>query len=217
MKRVYAPGCALMLYKGDLAIKVSEVLNDDFNDINEHHICCMHDHNLSKGTEIINTCSGCDRRFREMYEDILTISLWEVLNKFESFEFPDYGGIEMTIHDACPTRNRSAVHIAIRSLLTKMNIKIIEPINTREKSICCGDSFYGVLPVNEVKEMMQKRANEMPREEVIVYCVSCIKAMHIGGKRPRYLVDLIFGENTEIGTYEPDEWHKALKDYIEEH
>ena len=40
----------------------------------------------------------------------------------------------------------------------------------------------------------------MPAEDVVVYCVSCAKAMFIGGKRPRYLVDLLFGEATVPGT-----------------
>ena len=41
--------------------------------------------------------------------------------------------------------------------------------------------------------------------------------MHIGGKTPRYLVDLLFGEDTEIGTYDPDAWHEELKAYIDAH
>jgi hypothetical protein len=34
---------------------------------------------------------------------------------------------------------------------------------------------------------------------------------HTGGKRPRYLVDLLFGEYTSISTFEPDKWHEELK------
>jgi len=41
--------------------------------------------------------------------------------------------------------------------------------------------------------------------------------MYIGGKKPRYLVDLLFGEETVIGTFEPDEWHKELDKFIKEH
>ncbi|MCX6563102.1 MAG: hypothetical protein NTU60_05795 [Candidatus Aminicenantes bacterium] len=72
-------------------------------------------------------------------------------------------------------------------------------------------------PVGQVKAHMKKRADEMPREDVVVYCVSCIKAIHIGGKRPRHLVDLLFGEDTEPGTFEPDEWHAELQEYIDRH
>ena len=105
----------------------------------------------------------------------------------------------------------------MRVILGRMRIKVVEPKNTRASGTCCGDRFYGVLPVEKVKEQMAKRAAEMPAEDVAVYCVSCVKAMHIGGKKPRYIVDLLFGEETGIETYEPDAWHKELQEYIDEH
>ena len=121
----------------------------------------------------------------------------------------------MTILDACPTRTEPRVHTAIRTLLKKMNIALVEPEKTRTNSTCCGDSFYGSLPVEQVKVQMKKRASEMPEEDVIVYCVSCCKSMHIGGKKPRYIVDLLFGEATQPKTFEPEEWHKELDEFIE--
>ncbi len=217
MKQVFAPGCALMIYKPELGIKMLQFLNQEAGVISEHLTCCRHEPHLAAGTRVINVCAGCDRRYRELYPGISTISLWEILAEHESFPFPDYRGMEMSILDACPTRTEERVHNAIRVLLEKMNIKVIEPLNTRTKGTCCGDSFYGVLPVDKVKEQMHKRAQEMPREDVVVYCVSCVKSMYIGGKKPRYMVDLLFGEDTLIGTYEPDEWHRELEKFIDEH
>ena len=217
MKKIYAPGCALVIYRPALAKSVLEFLNKEYGDISEHLTCCRHEPGLEDGTQIINTCAGCDRRYRELYEGISTVSLWEVLAGSKTFPFPDYKGAEMAIHDACPTRTEERVHSAIRTLLERMNIKVLEPKNTRTKAICCGDSFYGVLPAEQVKEQMAKRAEEMPCENVAVYCVSCIKAMHIGGKKPRYIVDLLFGQETAIGTYEPEEWHDELQKFIDGH
>jgi len=217
MNQVYAPGCALMIYKPHLARKVLDFLNKELGSVPEHLICCDHDPKLPYGTKVINTCSGCDKRYREIYEGISTITLWEVLAESESFPFPDYNGMEMSIHDTCPTRSEERVHNAVRKLLEKMNISVIEPKNTRTQATCCGDSFYGVLPVEQVKEQMKKRALEMACDNVVVYCVSCIKSMHIGGKIPRYMVDLLFGEDTTIGTYEPDAWREELQRFIDEH
>ena len=216
MNQVYAPGCALKIYKPELAKKILEFLNDSIGDIPEYLICCLHEPTLESGTQVINTCAGCDRRYREN-KDLSTKSIWEILAESETFQFPNYGGLEVTIHDACPTRTEERVHIAIRKLIKKMNLKLVEPQNTRTKAICCGDSFFGVLPVEDVKEQMKKRADEMPRENVVVYCVSCIKAMHIGGKKPRYIVDLLFGEETTEGTYEPELWHEELQRFIDQH
>jgi Fe-S oxidoreductase len=201
-----------------LAKKIGAFLNESSEtSVPEHSICCRHDPRLEKGTLVINTCAGCDRRFRELYEGISTVSLWEVLAESETFPFPDYGGAEMAIHDACPVRTEERVHRAVRKLLQRMNIVAVEPKATRTQSNCCGGSFYGSLPVEQVKEKMRERANEMPREDVAVYCVSCIKSMHIGGKKPRYLVDLLFSEDTQPGEFEPDAWHGRLKKFIEAH
>lgn len=217
MKQVFAPGCAFMIYKPALAEKALEFLNKSTGNIPEHLTCCRHEPKLAEGTQVINTCSGCDRRYRELYDGITTISLWEVLADSSTFAFPNYSGARMTIQDACPTRTEARVHTAVRKLLERMNITVVEPENARAKAICCGDSCYGTVPVDTVKEQMSKRASQMPCDDVVVYCVSCIKAMHIGGKRPRYLVDLLFGEETSIGTFEPDAWHAELQKFIDEH
>ena len=104
-----------------------------------------------------------------------------------------------------------------RELVRRMNITLVEPENTRTKSTCCGDIFWGTLGTKEVMEQMRKKASEMPVEEVAVYCVSCVKAMFVGGKSPRYLVDLMFGEETVPQTTRPDLWHQELDKYIDSH
>ena len=57
----------------------------------------------------------------------------------------------------------------------------------------------------------------MPSDDVVVYCISCTKSVFIGGKTPRYLVDLLFNEETIPKTLDPDEWHKELEEYISQH
>ena len=217
MNHVYAPGCALMLYKPHLAERVLAHLNADDAVVTSLLTCCRHEPHLEPGSVVINTCAGCDRRYRELYEGVSTISLWEVLATSDTFDFPDYHGAEMAIHDACPTRTEERVHVAVRALLDRMNIVVIEPKSTRTHAVCCGDSFLGELPVDRVKDLMAKRADSMPREDLVVYCVSCVKAMHIGGKRPRYLVDLLFAEDTAPDVFEPTAWHAMLDEFIAAH
>ena len=216
-KKMFAPGCALMLYKPELAEKIHSVLNENLGNMDRLMICCHHDPKLGSPAEIINICPGCDKRFRKDYENSSTISLWEIFAESEYFSFPDYRGQRMTILDACPTRDQERIHAAIRKVLHKMNIKVVEPGKTKSRGTCCGDSFYGMIPTEKVKEQMVKRASEMPLDDVVVYCVSCIKSMSVGGKKPHYLVDLIFQEDTVPKTYEPDDWHHELDEYMEKH
>jgi Fe-S oxidoreductase len=216
-KKVFAPGCALMLYKPELAEKIHSILNENLGEMDKLLTCCHHDPQFASETEIINVCPGCDKRFGNDYKNSSTISLWEILAEGDFFTFPDHQGRRMSILDACPTRDQKRVHDAIRKILLKMNITLVEPKNTRTKSTCCGDSFYGLIPTEKVKEQMIKRTSEMPLDDVAVYCVSCIKSVYIGGKRPNYLVDLLFENETIPKTFEPDAWHKELDNYIDKH
>lgn len=215
MKQLFAPGCALWIYKPHLAEKLHELLNEHLGTMDRLDNCCRNHPTLEEGTEVINVCPGCDRRYRENYPHASTISLWEVLAESDFFPFPDYQGMQMSIIDACPTRSQTRVHVAIRKLLLKMNIQLVEPERTGTKSVCCGDSYWGVLPVAEVKEKMRERAAEMPVDDVVVYCVSCSKSLFIGGKKPHYMVDLLFGEKTVPKTVEPDEWHREIDEFVE--
>ena len=215
-KKVYNPGCALTLYKPKIAEKVLNFLNEN-ESMEIHNVCCKHNPGVPTGTQIVNTCAGCDRRFSNLYEGISTISLWEVLAQTDKFPFPDYGGMKMTIHDACPVRLKPQVHKAIRILLQKMNIEIVEAERHGIHSICCGDDLYPALPIKEVSEKMKQRAQSMPCDDVCVYCISCIKSMYIGGKKPRYILDLLFKEDTQPQVYDTVEWHKQLQKYIDKH
>ena len=206
-----------MLYKPHLADKVQHTLNQECGVAPWHLTCCRHAPGLPPGTQVVNVCPGCDRRYRNLYEGVTTLSLWEVLAESRRFPFPDYGGKRMAIQDACPTRDQDRVLDAVRTLLGKMNVEVVEPKATRGKGICCGDTFYGTLPVGRVKELMAKRAGEMPEEDIVVYCISCIQSMHIGGKKPRYLVDLLFGEETLPRAGDSDQWHADLDRFIGVH
>lgn len=217
MDKIFAPGCALMLYKPELAERIHDFLKKNMGDMGQLSTCCRHEPQLITKTEIINVCPGCDKRFRNDYDNTATISLWEILAQNDGFPFPDYKGKKMTIMDACPARDRSHIHDAIRTVLKKMNIVIVEAKKVRTQSLCCGDSFYGKIPIEQVKEQMIKHTAEMPLIEIAVYCVSCVKSVFIGGRNPHYLVDLLFGEETVPKTLEPDQWHRELDDYIDRH
>jgi Fe-S oxidoreductase len=206
-----------MLYKPHLAEKLLSILRGEKGRVDRLLTCCRNQPELEPGAEVINVCPGCDKRYRQNYEHSTTVSLWEILAASDSFPFPDYRGKTMTIIDACPTRDQTRVHEAVRALLKRMNITLKEPRSTGTHSICCGDSFYGEIPTDKVRKQMVKRTSQMPVEDVVVYCVSCAKSVFIGGKAPHYMIDLLFGEETLPGTLDPDQWHGELDDFISRH
>jgi Fe-S oxidoreductase len=217
IKTYFNPGCALSIYKPEIENKILKFLNENYGEVALHKICCRHDPQLEAGSLIINVCAGCDKRFRTLYKGISTISLWEIIDGLDTFQYPDYKGLKLSVHDACPVRENPQVHKAVRNLLKKMNIDVVETKFFGTKSICCGDVFYPTLPVEKVHEKMKERADSMPCNDVCVYCISCIKAIHIGGKKPRHLIDLLLSEATEPQIYDTIQWHQQLQEYIDKH
>jgi len=206
-----------MLYKPELAFKIHTLLNEKLGDTDMLLTCCQHEPNLPENSKVINVCPGCDMRFGKNYRGVSTISLWEVINENSLLNLPDYKGRSMSIIDACPTRDEDRVHNSIRDLLSKMNIRLVEPKNTRRESTCCGDVYYGSMPTAKVKGLMTEKAMEMPANDIVVHCVSCIMAVLNGGKNPQYIADLLFNEETHPKSIDLDKWHKELKEFIEAH
>lgn len=216
-KCYFNPGCAFNIYKPQDGQKILDILGKYFGPVQPHSICCHHDPKLPHGAIIINNCAGCDRRFRSLYEGIRTISLWEVLDSIQDLPLPDHIGLTVSVHDSCSFRPKPQVHAAVRSLLRKMKIEIIDSEYSGANSICCGDNFYPRLPIEKVTELQKKRAAQMPCQDVVVYCVSCIKSMAIGGKTPHHMADLILNEETDPQETRIDIYHNALNQYIDKH
>jgi len=216
-KCFFNAGCALNLYKPDTASGMLDFLRENFGDVRPHNICCRHDPELPAGAVIINNCAGCDRRFRSLYSGIDTISFWEVADSIEGIRLPDYGGIIMSVHDSCVYRHKPQVHKAVRSLLKKMNIEIIEAEFHGTESVCCGDNCFGHVSNAEVSARIAMRAAGFPCDNVVVYCIGCERAMGEAGKIPYYLPDLLLGKSGRHNTDSLVEYHDKLDLYIESH
>ena len=216
-KVFFNPGCALSLYKPEMEIKILDFLNRNYQKTEMHNICCRHDPQLQEGSLIINVCAGCDKRFSTLYKGVTTISVYEIIDNLDTFPYPNYNGLTMSLHDPCPIRQKPQVHQAVRNLLKKMNTHIIETQHHGTRSICCGDNLYPTLPLDKIHAFMKKRAAAMPHQQVCVYCVSCVKSLHIGGKTPRYLIDLLFNQPTDPQNTDTVEWHDQLQEYIDKH
>ncbi|MCI6639915.1 MAG: (Fe-S)-binding protein [Pygmaiobacter massiliensis] len=213
----FNPGCAASLYKPQLPQLMLKLLWQHFGPVQLHSICCHHNPNLPKGSTIINNCAGCDRRFRSLYPGIRTISYWEVLDSLPDLSLPDYSGLTVSVQDSCSYRQKPQVHRAVRSLLRKMQIEIVESAFSGEHSICCGDNFYPYLPAEQVANLQKRRADQMPCDDVVVYCVSCVRSMTVGGKRAHYLPDLLFQKQTWPIRASLADYHGLLQRYIDSH
>lgn len=142
----------------------------------------------------IDCCPGCSYQFSSR-PNVHVISVWKVLLNTD-FPLLNYQGKEMTIHDACHARNRNSSEMqdSVRRLCKKMNISLIEPSLTKDKTPCCG----GCSKTIEVrKQMAVKRAESLPNKEVVLYCTGCVRSFSVTSVQPHHMLDLIFNEATE--------------------
>lgn len=198
MATYYAPGCGFYGYKPELAQRMSDFLCACGRSEGMYRTCCTVPPDSTQPLTMINTCAGCDRRFRTLYEGVDTVSLWEVLLETD-FPFPDYNGRVLSVHDACPTRNQPQVQEAVRALLHRMNITVVEAERSREKSRCCGSTYFDAgCSAEEAVRRSQERVSDFPCPDIAVYCVGCARFLRLGGARPHHLPDLLFQEKTTI-------------------
>ncbi len=186
MSTYFAPGCDVKIYRKSSVDRLLPFLMDHENCSSQIPICCKQEQKLGENPTIITACPGCQNRFGEKMPSAKIISLWEVLDKNDSFPIPSHKGKKLAIHDPCLMDKRPEVHNAVRSLAEKMEITLVEPENTREHTECCGD--------DEDLEQLQRRADQMPIEKVLVYCMGCYESMNKGGKKAIFLLDLLMGE-----------------------
>ena len=100
-----------------------------------------------------------------------------------------------------------------------MDIEVVENKYHSMQSVCCGDSLYGKADDKAILDHMKTRAESMPCEEVVTYCVSCTNGVYNGGRTPRLLTDLIFGEETAAPTSRMthEKYREQLLDYNKRH
>ena len=155
------------------------------------------------------------REYKLQCERIIPKIFWKLGLKNEKIKNKQYLN-SLYIYDKDILNATDLMIIILKKHILK-NIEIVETKFNGSRTICCGDDLYPKLPVEKVHKQMKKRADSMPCEDVIVYCVSCIKSFHIGGKTPRHLIDLLMNESTEPQIYDTVKWHEQLQEYIDAH
>lgn len=171
--------------------------------------CCRYDRKTYSPEDcgIVN-CQAC----RETLAPKLTIrSIWEYLDAQEDFPWPDYRGLTVNLQDCWRDRHQPQVHRAVRSLLRKMGVSIVEIAQNRERAAFCGNlhvepqdtenlrrlQAYPNVPVCELPEeleraLMQEQAAQYTCQKVVCYCNRCEQGIGLGGAQAVHLMTLIF-------------------------
>ena len=128
-----------------------------YGPITLHTTCCLNRKESMSGSCILTPCVTCYQQYKKICPDAEPVFLLEKLLETDIFPFPDYQGMEMSIQDTCSARLDPKVLSVVRRLLERMNIRLSEPQRSGNHSKCCGQKFYGKLPLEEVESLMAKR------------------------------------------------------------
>ncbi|MGI6201283.1 MAG: hypothetical protein ACOYJA_10970 [Christensenellales bacterium] len=171
--------------------------------------CCRYDRK-AYGPEdcgIVN-CQAC----REVLAPKLAIrSIWEFLDAQEDFPWPDYQGLTVNLQDCWRDRHQPQVHRAVRSLLGRMGVSIVEIAQNRERATFCGNlhvepqdpenlrrlQAYPDVPVYELpgeleRALMREQAAQYTCAQVVCTCNRCEQGIRLGGAQAVHLMDLVF-------------------------
>ena len=167
------------------------------------------------GSTMISICHNCSAIFEERHPEICRQSIWELILEDESFPYPDYHGERMAVQDCWRSKENRAEQDAVRELMKRMNIKVVELTENHERTKFCGYSLYQKQPPRnpklapkrflegakglfqehteeEKRQLMEDYCASIPTEKVVAYCHYCIRGLNLGGKQGIHLARLLF-------------------------
>lgn len=215
MSRVFLPSCKLQARWKEPSAKPLTYLQEK-EQVKKIGCCKAFCEKVSPKDQAIVVCNNCAAIMEES-SPIRDIEFaWEIIDRDEAFPFPDYHGERMTIQDCWRAYEKRNVQNAIRSLLRKMNINVVELENNFEKADFCGPDLlepcteaeqklaprryvmegghmYKPLPTPEDEDAwLRDYCGRIKTDKVICYCTACYDGIQRGGKQPLHLLELLF-------------------------
>jgi len=170
------------------------------------------------GDTVYSLCHNCSAIIDEWKTGVNTKSLWEYILEDEQFVYPDFHGEEFYIQDCWRAGDRKEEQMAVRAILKKMNITILELPDNFEKTRFCGNSLYRPAPprnlklaperfvknaegmfrdcsMEEQKQIMTEYCSRFKGHKVIAYCHYCHEGLKLGHADAFHLAQLLFPED----------------------
>ncbi len=202
---IYYPSCNFSIASPQTAKVVRNLLKESMPVAG----CCKIDSRELNEDDIgLYICQNC----RETIQDkVNTMSLWEYIDMLDDFSYPDYHHEKMYLQDCWRDREHPEVHKAVRNLLMKMNIDIVEMSRNKEKSAYCGTLHYepqslelierlkaypntkiSQLPIEFQKELMNDNFKDIDLDmPIIVDCNRCLKGIELIDRKGIHLLNLL--------------------------
>lgn len=218
MSRKFFPGCKVKArYPEASAWLAEQVLERGYAD--ELVGCCRVDHQkLTPDDTAVCICNNCMAMIDEAADNGALENIWVLIDDDADFPLPDYTGRRMGIQDCGRAYDRTDVQDAVRSLMRKMGIEVVELADVREKSRFCGASLLKGVPKqeatfapkryvedaakrgiyvphepDEIQRLLEEHCAAIEPDEVCCYCFACDMGLEAGGKDGVNILELVSG------------------------
>lgn len=210
---VFFPGCSLMSLGEDAVFELYEILLKKYPDMGLSGFCCgKPSKHIDGGAKFLNrlefikenhrqaiytACPNCYKTLGDAGIEVR--SIWPVIDEY----FPEQklgilGGEEMMLHDPCAARNNENDHEAVRSIMQKLGIKVVEFENSRKKTLCCGKlNMTMALDRDKGMAILEKRSAQCKTQKVASYCASCVHSFDMAGKQGMYISELMLSKKSK--------------------
>lgn len=219
MSKTFFPSCKVTRQFPVESTKLREYI--------EHHeqafttgCCKVNFKQLSKTDTAIVVCNNCGAIISESSSTSDISFVWEIIDSDLDFVYPDYHGEKVTIQDCWRAYDRNGVHRAVRSILRKMNLEIVELRENRRNCKFCGADLlnpctdiekklapkryaingadmYVPRTITEQDKWLHDWCEQIETDKVVCYCLSCLDGIKRGGKQGIHLIELLFPNSLE--------------------
>lgn len=214
---IFWPGCAILSMGEDIVMKTYELLKTQIPDLKLSTMCCgkpslhinsgepyerrkqfLNEAFKKNSTKRIYTlCPNCQHTLSDN-SDCEIISAWTVLDEaIPKEKYNIYKGRELSLHDPCPIKDHLENTVAARNILNKLGVDILEFVNNREKTLCCGKkNMIMTLEPEKGQQLFQIRANQAPSKEIVTYCASCVDTFRQNNFQAYHILELLWEMKT---------------------
>lgn len=176
--------------------------------------CCRVDKRpLSQADTAVYFCQACREVLEARQENRpSTQNLFVYLDGQPDFPWPDYSGLTAHIQDCWRDRAHPEIFDAVRSVLQKMGVQVVELAENRAGSVFCGNLHFQPqkpeniallaqypdtplykLPPEAQAALMAEQVEKYTCPLAVTYCNRCTAGVLAGGGKAVHLVELAMG------------------------
>lgn len=210
MGNIYFPSCNFTTASPEAAKRIREYLSAKMPVAD----CCRVDQlDFPEGSTAVYFCQAC----RGTLEDraggrFILQNLFQYLDADADYPWPDYTGLTVKVQDCWRDREHPEIFTAVRNVLQKMHVSVMEMNENRARSHFCGNLHfeprtersrkllepYREKPLYELPEdvqraLMQDQVETLPCELAVTYCNRCKAGILMGGGKAVHLLELATG------------------------